>query len=192
MLALVMAAVAPAAAEASLILGLTDMLDGTVKLSYSGFVDLTGISIDSTASNATSLISPSQGRIRTAGAVDIYDTTSSSVAQSFGTGGSVNAVTSSGSAIRVNFSDPTLLGLPSGYTSLSTITGTADYTGSLASLGLTTGTYSFNWGIGGAGRTVTLNVGTVPEPATLSVLALGTVLGGYRYRRRSKLAAAGK
>jgi hypothetical protein len=189
---LVLAAAAPVAAEASLIFDLVDQLDGTVSLNYSGFVNTTGLTLDSPGvSNTANLISPNQGRIRRAGLVDVYDTNSTAISQPFGSGGQAIATSGSGSAVRVNFSDPTALGLPAGYVSLAAISGSMNFAGSLASLGLTAGTYSFNWGIGGLGRTVELNISSVtpvPEPATLGLFAIGSVVSGYGYRRRMKKA----
>jgi hypothetical protein len=183
---LVLAAAAPVAAEASLIFNLTDLKNGTVSLIYSGSVNTAGLTIDSSASNPSNLVSPSQGRIRSTGAVDVYETNSTTTPQTFGSGAQALATSGSGSAVRINFSDPAALGLPAAYVSNSPILGSMNFNGSLASLGLTAGTYSFSWGSGGLGRTVTLNVGTVPEPATMAVMAIGSVVGGYSYRRRVK------
>jgi hypothetical protein len=176
--------------DAGVIINLEDTGSGTVNLTFSGFINLTGLTLNSSPSNSTSLISPSQGRIRTAGSVNEYLTGSVSPAQFFGSGSSVNATSFTGSAIRVNFSDPSSLGLPSGYTSLSAISGSGVFTGSLGSLGLTQGAYTYNWGIGGAGRSVTLNVGmagssAVPEPTSMAIFGLGAL--GFAYRNRRKL-----
>lgn len=195
MLALVMTAVAPAAANAGLNLTLAPSSPSEVSLTYSGFVTTAGLTLDATASNPASLVSPNQGRIRRAGALDVYRTNSTSVHQTFGTSGPIFATSSSGSAIRVNFTDPGFLGLPSGYVSDAAIFGSMNFAGTIASLGLSTGTYSFDWGIGGAGRTVTLNVtSAVPEidPATgSSVLSLvaGVLALIEQRRRRATLVA---
>jgi hypothetical protein len=187
MLALVMAAVAPAAADASLILNLVDQLDGTVKLDYSGQINSTSFtSIGPVVSTAS--IQPNQGLLQNAASVTYFLTGSGSAGQNFGTGGSATATAASGSPIYLNFAAPSILGLPAGYTSGSQLTGSMTFSGTLASLGATAGSYTFNWGGGGAGRSVTLNVTTIPEPATMAVLAIGSVVGGYSYRRRVKRA----
>ncbi len=190
MLALVMAALAPAAADASLIFTLGPYGPSTVGLVYSGFVTTSDLSVDSTPSNTANFISPSQGRIRAAGALTQYAINSPTGSQTFGTLGQANATGMTGSAVRINFADPEFLGLPTGYVSDSTIAGSMSFNGTLASLGLAPGTYTFNWGGGGPGRTVTLNVIStpVPEPATMAVMAIGSIIGGFGYRRRLKKA----
>lgn len=191
MLALVMTAVAPAAADASLILTLAQSSSSSVvNLTYSGFLTTSDLVLDSTPTNTTNLITPNLGRIRKVGAVDLYETNSTSVSQTFGLGALLAATSGSGSAIRVSFFDLTFIGVPSGYASNAAISGTMTFAGTLASMGVNPGTYTFDWGIGGAGRTVTLNVEAVPEPAmsTMGVLAIGSVLGGWFFRRRRKRA----
>lgn len=188
MLTLVLAAVAPAAADASLIFNLGPASSSVMKLTYSGSIITSDLTLDGTASNASSFITPNQGTIRTVGGVDSYDTASTSIAQTFGTLGQAVATSVTGPALRVSFTSPNLIGLPSGYVSNSAISGSMDFNGTLASLGLTSGTYTFSWGGGGAGRSVTLNISStpIPEPATMGVLAIGSILGGYSYRRRVK------
>lgn len=190
MMSLVIAVVASAAANAGLILNLVDQLNGTVKLSYSGFLTTSDLTLDSTGNNVADLISPNQGRIRKSGAIDLYDTNSSTSGQTFGTLGQVTATAGTGSAVRISFAAPNALGVPSGYVSNAAISGSMDFTGSIASLGLNTGTYSFVWGIGGAGRTVTLNVSSgsaaVPEPASMAIFGLGALGMAYRARRKAK------
>lgn len=185
-----MAAFAPAAADASLIMSLSDQKDGTVKLTYSGQITTTGL-IQLGTLPTTPSMQPSSGLIQNATSAQLYLTGSTTASQPFGTGGSATAIASSGSPIYVNFGGPSILGLPVGYSSGSAITGTMTFAGTFASLGITDNkTYTFSWGAGGAGNSVTLNVSTVPEPATLGVLAIGSVVSGYTYRRRAKRAKA--
>lgn len=187
--ALVMTAVAPATANAGLILTLSQSSSSSVvNLTYSGFVTTSDLALDASPTNTANFISPVQGRIRKVGAVDIYETNSNSIPQAFGVGSQVLAISGSGSAIRINFEGPGFIGVPSGYASNAAIFGTMTFAGTIASLGVTPGTYMFEWGVGGAGRTVTLDVVAVPEPATstMGVVAIGSILGGYFYRRRIK------
>jgi hypothetical protein len=188
MLTLVLAAVAPAAADASLIFNLGPASSSVMTLTYSGSITTSDLTLDGSATNTSSFITPNQGLIRKIGAVDNYDTASTSIGQTFGTLGQAVATSATGSAVRVSFASPNLIGLPSGYVSDSAISGSMNFNGTLASLGLTSGTYTFSWGVGGAGRTVTLNISStpIPEPATMGVLAIGSILGGYSYRRRVK------
>jgi hypothetical protein len=57
---------------------------------------------------------------------------------------------------------------------------------------MNTGTYMYSWMRGGLTESVTLYIGTVavPEPASMAVLAIGSIASGVAYRRRRKLAAA--
>ncbi len=73
--------------------------------------------------------------------------------------------------------------VPEGYVSGSALAGTSTYENkTLVDLGLTEGTYEWTWGTGETADTVTVNIGTVPEPATMSLLALG----GMALLRRKK------
>ncbi len=189
MLGLLMAAMAPAGAEASLIMSLSESGGNTV-LSYSGQINTTGLvqlgTIPTTAS-----IQPSSGLIQNVSSAQLYFINSGSGSQPFGAGGSASATASSGSPIYANFGGPSVLGLPVGYASGSAITGSMTFAGNFAALGIIDNmTYTFSWGAGGAGNSVTLNVKAVgiPEPATMGVLAIGSVVSGFAYRRRAKMA----
>ncbi len=187
MLALVMAAFAPAAADASLILNLNQVGANTI-LTYSGQINTTGLTLIGPVATTAS-ITPNQGILQNATSTNYFLTGSSSGSQNFGTGGAATAVSSSGSPIYVNFSAPSLIGLPAGYASGSPLTGSLTFVGTFATLGITDNTtYTFSWGGGGAGSSVTLNVTSVPEPATMGVLAIGSAVGGFSYRRRVKRA----
>jgi len=70
------------------------------------------------------------------------------------------------------------VGVPSGYVSGTTITGTATWNATtLAALGLTPGTYVYTWGSGGTADSLTLNISTnpppVPIPSTVLLAAIG-------------------
>ncbi len=187
MLALVMAAVAPAAADASLIMSLTPSGPSLVTLSYSGFINSSGLISTGGTLATTATIQPNSGLIQNISSVALFVTGSSAGGQNFGSGTSATAVSSSGSPIYVNFGAPSLLGLPAGYASGSPLTGSMTFAGTFASLGFTDNmTYTFSWGGGGPGNSVSFTVTSVPEPATMGILAIGSVLGGYGYRRRLK------
>jgi PEP-CTERM motif len=67
--------------------------------------------------------------------------------------------------------------VPAGYVSESQLSGTATWTGqTFASLGLTPGTYVYSWGSGPTADTLTVNVTSVPEPATIWLAAIGAVV----------------
>ena len=80
----------------------------------------------------------------------------------FGTGGAA-ATSGSGSYISVQ-GVPAALYVPSGYTSGEALSGTTTYVGTLATLGLTVGTYTYSWGSGGNADTLTLLIGETPTP----------------------------
>lgn len=189
MLALVMAAVAPAAAKASLIMNLSDLQDGTVTLSYSGQINTAGLFLVQGGATTASSMQPISGQIMKGPATDTFFTSSTSGFQQFGSGALVFPTSQTGSAINTNFGSPALLGLPPGYASGTPITGSMTFAGTFASLGITDNmSYTFSWGAGGAGSSVTLNVRTVPEPATMGIFAIGSVVSGFAYRRRVKKA----
>jgi MYXO-CTERM domain-containing protein len=79
----------------------------------------------------------------------------------------------------------------------SALSGSATFNGTLASLGLTPGTYVYTWNsspVGAALRddSITVKIG-VPEPSTWTMMALGFAglgLAGFRSRRRSVPIAA--
>ena len=98
----------------------------------------------------------------------------------FGTGGDFVATSGSGDMMGIsNFSIPGLipveLFVPAGYVTGSSLSDTSTFSGqTLSSLGLTLGTYTYNWGTGATADTFTVQVGTaVPEPASLSLLGIG-------------------
>jgi hypothetical protein len=56
------------------------------------------------------------------------------------------------------------------------LSGTATWAGAtLSSLGLTLGTYNYTWGSGPTADTLTVNIGTVPEPTSLWLGVIGSV-----------------
>jgi hypothetical protein len=60
------------------------------------------------------------------------------------------------------------IGVPIGYTSGTTISGTSTFSGeTIGMLGLTPGTYTYTWDGGGPDHTLTVQIGSaVPEPST--------------------------
>jgi hypothetical protein len=59
----------------------------------------------------------------------------------------------------------------------------------LTALGLSTGAYVYTWGTGAHSDSLTINVGSVPEPSTWAMMLLGFCgLGYMAYRRRNTYA----
>jgi hypothetical protein len=80
--------------------------------------------------------------------------------------------------------------VPAGYTSGSFISGTDTFNGTtLAGLGLTDGTYTYDFGTGPNADSVVVNIGTVspvPEASTWAMMILGFAgIGFIAYRRKN-------
>jgi hypothetical protein len=106
----------------------------------------------------------------------------------FGTGGYFMASSGSGSVFGLYAGGQ--LGVPGGYVSGSALSSVDLWTGTtLASLGLTPGSYVYSWGTPGVNfDTLTINVGSVvPEPGSLSLIILGCA--GLLVRRNLGLRA---
>jgi hypothetical protein len=108
----------------------------------------------------------------------------------FGSGAFVGASSSSGSTFLIN-GNTGVIYLPSGYTSGSFISGTDTFGGTtLAGLGLTDGTYTYDFGTGPNEDSVVVNIGNVsavPEPSTWAMMILGFMgVGFMAYRRKSQ------
>ena len=77
--------------------------------------------------------------------------------------------------------------VPQGYVSNAALTGTAQWNNhSFATLGLTPGTYVYTWGSGATADSLTVQItaATIPEPGTLTLVALGGVCAFAHRRRR--------
>jgi hypothetical protein len=115
---------------------------------------------------------------------------------SFGTGGTeITTTTTNGPTTAINGTglggSGAFIAVPTGYVSdtvLSTSTNT--FVGAtLASLLLTPGHYVWTWGTGMHQGSYTLDIGTVPLPATLPLFATGLAgLGLLGWRRKKKVA----
>jgi hypothetical protein len=143
-----------------------------VDSSYSGTIDLTGLTADGAdgttpafiyAAQATELFGPTvAGQPVYIGITGPTD---------FGDGALTDASSSTGDIFGFGGLDQDLL-VPAGYVSGSFISGTDTWDDTtLAALGLTPGTYTYTWGTDGS---ITLNVGLapVPEPPSLGLMSL--------------------
>jgi hypothetical protein len=78
--------------------------------------------------------------------------------------------------------------VPFGYKPGSSLSGSSTFSGrTLASMGLTPGTYQYTW----SSDSLTVKIGTVPEPSTWAMMLPGFAGGlmGWRARRRAPTAA---
>lgn len=113
---------------------------------------------------------------------------------SFGSGLSRLADSQSGNYVGV-FGSVGVLSLPTDYISGSGLgISTATYNNStIASLGLTPGSYVYSWGLGDTADTLTVQIndaGAVPEPATWAMMLLGFGGIGMMVRRSKRRAGA--
>jgi hypothetical protein len=178
--------------QAAVVMSMVDKLDGTVELTYTGYINTTGLINIGTFPGGASGILPGGGIIQRGGFTSLFLTGSSTAAQTFGTGGLTLATTSSGSAINVYFNSPTTLDLPAGYVSGGAISGSMTFSGSFASLGINPVARTFSWGLGGAGSSVSLTFssgtgGAVPEPTSMAIFGIGALGMAYRARRKTKV-----
>jgi hypothetical protein len=83
--------------------------------------------------------------------------------------------------------------VPFRYVSGSSLSGTSTFDGAtIATLGLTPGSYVYTWGSGVDADGITVNISGVPEPSTWAMMGLGFASLGVvacGARRRTSLAA---
>src|SRR3954447_1387336 len=104
---------------------------------------------------------------------------------SFGPGGFTFATLGTGDMVGVQGSGSPLIIVPTGYVSGAPLSTTSTYAGqTIAGLGLTLGSYVYSFGSGADADTFTVNIGAVPEPASLTLLGAAVVGFSAVYRRR--------
>jgi PEP-CTERM motif len=110
---------------------------------------------------------------------------------SFGTGGLATGSSGSGDMFGVIASPlawgaPALI-VPAGYVSGTSLSGSSIFDGvTIASLGLTPGTYVYTWGTSADADSLTVNIEAVPEPSTWTMMLLGFAGLGFAGHRRGR------
>lgn len=110
----------------------------------------------------------------------------------FGTGGATLASSFSGDILGIVSSGTPALRVPSAYVSGDPLSSTTTWnSATLASLGITQGTYTWSWGSGANADTATITVSAVPEPGTWLFLASAASSGAVVAWRRHRCRSAG-
>ena len=158
-------------------------IGGSVVASGSGSINtagLTFLSLSSVSAQITSL----SGQIILGNSATSALYSGITGPTSFGTTPGSPASSSTGATIGVGGLFNQIF-VPNGYVSGTSYSDNATWSGlTFSSLGLTAGTYTWNWGSGANTDFMTLNIVSVPEPSTavlLAVSAIGMLIG---YRRK--------
>jgi len=178
---------AAANVSASIVINIVES-GGNVEASYSGSIDLgatTGLFFSGSGSGFSGYV-PNSGAIGFTTDTSAQYTIDLSSWTAFGTGGFGNWDTSSGDALDL-FANP-VLGVPFGYISGTSISGSATKNGSsFVSLGFTPGSYVSTFSNGSNTDSITVNIGAVPVPAAVWLFGSG-LLGLVGIARRKKAA----
>jgi hypothetical protein len=185
-------------AEASVVIDISQV-GSDVVAEGNGAIDLTGLTFNGTANTfGGGRVAGQFGGVLVGlgGEVDGY--TGLSGPASFGQGSLRFASSSSGDTFGVTGTEDVAgpifaeLNLPQGYVSGSSLSGSATFDSeSIASLGLTPGTYVYTWGPPANDDSLTVEIETIPESSTWAMMLLGfagLALAGYRTSRRTAAA----
>jgi hypothetical protein len=148
----------------------------------SGVIDLAGLTFSGGFFQNASETANIAQLLMSSGTVDGY--TGFSGPTNFGSGGTVFADLFGGDAVGISPIAFNVLLVPTGYISGTALSDSDTWNNAtLASLGLTPGTYTWTWGDGGANERFTLEIGSVPDGGT-TVCLLGCALLGVVFLRR--------
>lgn len=153
----------------------------------SGTLDITDLGFDGSGASF-SLMNPSNAAAILGPSVltndDVYDGITGP--SSFGTGSA--SLADSGSGDRVGVVETAgAIQVPQGYVSGATLSSTSTYDNqTLATLGLTPGTYKYTWGIGAHADSLTVQIGpAAPLPSAFGGGSAGLILlAGWAWRQR--------
>jgi hypothetical protein len=165
---------------------------GDVVASGTGTINLTALTLDIYSPElAPPGVTPFQALISTGSTnlalIDFYDGITGPV--TFGPGFGTASTSATGDIFLVGGELPNPgLGVPPGYSG-GTLTSTSTWVGTtINGLGMTPGTYTWTWGTGPNADSLTLNIGQVPEPSTVSLLGIGMAgIAGGRWLRRKRI-----
>ncbi len=159
-----------------------------VVMTGSGSINLADMSLFDSPYDAGSNVFPNQGLVKlgpaTPGTFSWYISLNTGPG-SLGTIGQTFANTGSGDYVAI-YGNGSALGVPVGYVSNTPLVDTATFTNaSFASLGVTPGLYVWTWGSAtdGSYDTFTLQIDTVPEPATALMLGVPVAFTWLARRR---------
>jgi hypothetical protein len=181
-------------AEAKVVIDIVQSGDDVVATG-SGALDLTDLTLAHTETGFGGVDANVAGIIVGSfpGATSLYTGLTGPV--SFGTGDFFSSSSGSGDILGVvgNSGSVPVIFVPDGYVSGSPLSGSSTYDGqTLASLGLTRGTYVYTWGSGADADSLTVNIGAAatPEPATWAMMLLGFAGLGFAGHRATRKSAA--
>lgn len=184
-----------AEAQAGAVMNISQVASDVVATA-SGTLNLGGLTFfDQDNGGLNAFVFPSFGAVGVGPApsdTDIYTGAISGPA-TFGTGARTGASSGTGDAFVLNeFTQ--LLFVPRGYVSGSSLSGSANFAdATLASLGITPGTYVYRWGSGANADTFTIDIATVPEPSTWAMMLVGfgsLCFAGYKRARGQRASVA--
>jgi hypothetical protein len=146
----------------------------------SGTIDLTGLTYyDTFYTNAGTFPGIALIYVGPSGTLDSYGGASGPT--SFGSGGDTGLSSGTGDIFGVQGNGQSIgsyIDVPTGYVSGSPLSGSMTFDEStIASLGLTPGTYTYTWGSGADADSLTVNIASVPEPSSL-IMAGAAALAG--------------
>ncbi len=185
-----------AEAQAGVVMNISQVA-GDVVVTASGTLNLGALSFFDYDNGLNAFVFPSFGAAGVGpapSATDIYTGAISGPA-TFGAGDRTGASSGAGDPFALN-EFTTLLYVPRGYVSGSSLSGSANFAdATLASLGITPGTYVYRWGSGADADTFEIDVagGAVPEPSTWAMMLVGfgsLCLAGYKRGREQRASLA--